>query len=124
MLLDLKKSLDFKKITDERGLLTVINQIPNFLVNRLYLIEPSLGMWRGNHYHKISQQTICVLEGNFECKVTKESQIETFQIKPGDIFFQEKNVIFEFCAITEVSKLLILCDKEFDKNDYYSKEII
>lgn len=118
----MKKSCDFKVFEDPRGKLTTFNSIEPMNVKRFYLIEPEVSFWRGKHYHKVSTQLISVLSGKLKCSVFwKDSPEESneFLMLPGDTYLQSPGLTFTFCSVEENTKLLVMCDTEFDSSDYY-----
>ena len=113
-------SNNYKKSFDERGILYAINSLNEFLVKRLYLIEPKQEVWRGKHYHKCCKQFIILLNGKLTCKtIDINNNVKTFEMLPGSTYYQDIGNAFCFKSVSEDTKILVLCDKEFDKNDYY-----
>lgn len=113
-------NINFKNITDDRGSLTVFDNLQDFTTRRFYIIDCFKGMWRGNHYHKNSRQMICVIEGLIDVRITIGDSIEVKTLKPGDTFIQEPFCKFEFCSRDESSKIIVLCNTAHDPADYYT----
>ena len=122
MLSDLKKSLKHKKVDDERGTLSVIEGIDFFHVKRVYTIECLQNHWRGEHYHKLTNQMICLLDGKLLVEVSTENDSCTFEMSSGDVFEQIAGYQFKFKSLVTLSKILILCDRENDVTDYYTTQ--
>jgi dTDP-4-dehydrorhamnose 3,5-epimerase-like enzyme len=116
----LKRSCDFKKIEDNRGLLVVFDKIQKFDLRRFYIIECNLGMWRGNHYHKDATQLIGVINGQIEVELISKESTEKFVMSPGDMFLQNPGFFFKFQSLDPSSSLIVLCDKEHNQSDYYT----
>ena len=112
---------DYKKIIDTRGQLFAFNKIQKFDAKRLYLIEPEINVWRGKHFHKDCTQLILVFNGELTCKILDSSTglIDEFILSAGSSFLQKPGLAFCFKSNLKDTKLLVMSDKEFDKNDYY-----
>jgi hypothetical protein len=113
---------------DERGSLFAINEIPlAFETKRLYLIEPTPGFWRGKHYHKLSNQMICVVSGRIECKTFNyfdSNNKAEFEMSQGNVYLQLPGITFTFNAITDKTKIIVLSDTLHDPNDYFEVKIL
>jgi mannose-6-phosphate isomerase-like protein (cupin superfamily) len=107
---------------DDRGTLAVFDKLENLDLKRFYVIECLEGKWRGDHYHELSTQTICLIEGRLSVIVTSPTESMTIEMKAGEIFVQRPRVKFRFCSLEKKSTLVVLCDKEHDSGDYYTGE--
>jgi hypothetical protein len=112
---------DYKSAIDDRGKLFAFNKLKQFDVKRVYLIEPEKDIWRGKHYHKECTQLILVLNGEINCKVINENtkDVNEFVMPAGTSFCQLPEMTFCFKGNLEDTKILVLSNREFDKNDYY-----
>ena len=115
----MKKSCDVKVAIDERGSLIALDKLKPFELKRLYLIEPTVGQWRGKHYHKLCNQLICVLSGQLNCRLIKNNESLEFSLSAGETFLQKPYQAFTFVSSVENTKMLVLCSEEFDASDYY-----
>jgi hypothetical protein len=120
---NIKKSSDFKTTIDERGDLIAFNEIEKFSLSRFFLITCKKGNWRGKHYHKINKQVIFCLEGALKVKISNSNECNEEEMLPGMFFEQYPQIQFEFCAISEEAKILVICDSPHDPHDYYVSDI-
>jgi len=117
----LKKFCDFKISEDARGSITAFNSIEPVVTKRFFLIDCLRGQWRGDHYHKLTNQTVYVIEGEIEVRVTTPETKKSFLMGVGDSYLQCAYQKFEFMSVSNSSRLLVLCDREHDKKDYYTE---
>ena len=115
----MKKSCNFKKVQDERGSLSAFDELSLFNVKRFYLIECNEGLWRGEHHHKKTSQNIFVVAGSLDVEIYKDGvMIDSFVMNEGESYLQIPFYKFRFKSREHVSKLLVLCDENHDKEDY------
>jgi hypothetical protein len=62
---------------------------------------------------------IYVIEGEIEVRVSTSETDISFLMKAGDGYLQSVYQKFEFRSTNGSSRLLILSDREHDKEDYY-----
>jgi dTDP-4-dehydrorhamnose 3,5-epimerase-like enzyme len=127
-----EKQLTFQKLNpnkislDERGSLFAVNSLSEFKLKRLYLIEPTVGHWRGKHYHKESTQLIVVLNGEIECKIfdlDNQQNVNNFFMSTGCSFEQNPGITFSFRSKEQNTKILVLSNTELNESDYYEVKI-
>jgi len=116
----MKKLCDFKVIEDERGILTAFDKFDFFNTKRFYVIDCYENMWRGKHYHKIANQLISVIKGCIEVELYSKTSFKKFIMYPGDMFLQTPGYLFKFKSLEQLSRLIVLSDKEHDQSDYYT----
>jgi hypothetical protein len=112
---------DYTRAIDDRGKLFAFNKLQQFDIKRVYLIEPEKNIWRGKHFHKECTQIVLVFNGELFCKVINENtkEVNEFVMPAGTSFCQTPGLAFCFKANLEDTKILVLSNREFDKNDYY-----
>lgn len=116
------KILNFPKVTDNRGSLTYINnlkQIP-FEIKRVFIVSGvPQGLSRGGHAHKILQEVLIPINGNFCVEVSDG-------VKCAEIHLSEEDsgILIPPSSWRVVTKYspgaicLSLCSEEFDASDY------
>lgn len=116
----MKISCDYKTFEDDRGSLVAFDKFKNILLKRFYIIDCNEGLWRGDHYHKISTQIIGVIQGKLEVEISGDFPTQKFFLESGDMFEQSPGVRFKFRSVQGSSRLIVLCDREHDVEDYYT----
>lgn len=118
----MKTSIDFKAFMDPRGTLKAFDKIGGFNVSRFYCIECRQGEWRGDHYHRQTTQLIFVTDGCVEVMTSSATEEErVFQMGIGVMHQQKPGQKFKFRSLTPTSNLIVLCDREHDKEDYFTE---
>ena len=106
---------------DYRGTLGVLdfNELP-FIPRRIYWITDSSGnITRGAHAHKLLNQVFLVLIGSVAIDIFKGSEKQSFNlIAEGPILMLEPGYWRNIKLLTPDSLLLVLCDREYEENDY------
>lgn len=115
----MKASCDFRVSEDDRGTLVAFDNFGSFNLKRFYVISCYKNKWRGNHYHKLSTQMILVIDGHLKVEISENGNKRIIEMLPGETFLQLPFTQFKFCSISETSKIIVLCDREFDNADYY-----
>ena len=117
------KIIKIPTFEDERGLLTVMEDILPFQVKRIYWIYGADKKSRGGHRHKLTKQALIALSGTVDLKINngkKESiyilddPSKCIIINPEDwhtMFFKNNAVLLVFA-----------CHK-YDKKDYLSQPL-
>jgi dTDP-4-dehydrorhamnose 3,5-epimerase-like enzyme len=106
---------------DYRGTLGVLdfNELP-FIPRRIYWItDASENITRGAHAHKLLNQVFLVLTGSVAIDIFKGSEKQSFNlIAEGPILMLEPGYWRNIKLLTPDSLLLVLCDREYEENDY------
>lgn len=104
---------------DSRGALTVLDQIVNFEIKRLFYIYAVDNSSRGGHRHHNTRQAAICIQGS--CKITNNDSntVEIFDLNsPEKCLFLEPedwHVMHNFSAD---AILLVLASTAFDPKDY------
>ena len=115
--------MKFKSINNKNRKLKIFDKLKKFSTRRVFLIEMNKNDVRGNHGHKKHNQILLLFSGKiriyyFNKKINK---IEKKKILlEGQLFEMHKNIHIRFVALKK-SKIVVLADKNFDKNDYFTK---
>ena len=115
------KLINFPKISDFRGNLSVIeaiNHIP-FEIRRVYYLYKLTGESRGFHAHKNLEQVYIAINGNFKVKIDDG-------INKREIILNDPSIGLYICPwvwreIVEISKnaiCLVLASEIYRENDY------
>lgn len=117
-----------KIFTDHRGTL-VVNSIPkhfpSFPVRRFFLITANESKTRGHHAHKTCWQIIIVISGRWRINIDTLGgrKICEHNPTPAEFYVIEPGTWVVMEALSENSQMLVLCDKEYDPEDYiHSRE--
>ena len=103
---------------DERGFLTVMEDILPFKVRRIYWIYGADEQSRGGHRHKITKQALVAVSGTIDLKINDGNK-ETLYIldNPSKCLIVEPEdwhtMFFRNNAV-----LLVLASHAYDKKDY------
>ena len=93
-----KKKVDFK---DARG--TITDVFVHQPMEHCTVITTKAGGVRGNHYHKLSEQSDFLISGKFEVYAQKvgKKEIKKFIWNPYELVTWEKNEAHEFVALED-----------------------
>jgi hypothetical protein len=113
------KLISLKTFTDERGNLTVIDNVIPFDIKRIFYIYRVDDSQRGKHRHHTTIQAAICLRGS--CKIFSDNNDteETFSLDTPDkcliIYAEDWHFMYDF---TPDAILMILASTHFDPNDY------
>lgn len=111
--------IDLKTFTDNRGNLTVIENVLPFAIKRLFYIYGVDNSVRGGHrHHKTIQAAICI---KGECKIFNDSgeKTETFHLdKPSVCLVLEPRDWHQMYDFSDDAILMVLASENFDEKDY------
>tara|TARA_B100000963_G_C22585927_1_gene653084 strand:+ start:238 stop:615 length:378 start_codon:yes stop_codon:yes gene_type:complete len=114
------KRLKKKNIINDKGTLILSkNILKKFNLKRFFFIKSDKKLIRGEHGHKNCNQIFLSLSNSIAVEVKNKIGKKNFILRKYDsIFVPKKNwVRIKFKKYN--SELLVLCDKDFDKNDYF-----
>ena len=107
---------------DLRGkLISLSGKNFNINIKRTFIIHSKKsGIIRGNHAHKKCRQILCLLNGSALVRLIKKNT------KPKSVLFNKIGMIIDvkpknWLNIKLIKKntiILVLCDREYEKNDY------
>jgi len=112
------KIIEIPTFQDERGFLTVIEDILPFKIKRVYWIYGADQQLRGGHSHKITKQALVAIAGTVDLKINDGKQESLYIldnpskciiVEPEDwhtMFFRKNSV------------LLVFASHSYDKKDY------
>ena len=112
------KIIEIPTFKDERGLLTVMENILPFKIKRIYWIYGADEQSRGGHRHKITKQALVavsgiidlkIIDGNKETLYILDNPSKCLIVEPEDwhkMFFRNNAV------------LLVFASHAYDKKDY------
>src|SRR5664280_2274938 len=111
--------IDLKTYTDNRGNLTVIENVLPFIIQRVFYIYGVDESERGGHrHHKTIQAAICI-QG--ECKIYNNDghQEEVFHLnKPSKCVLLEPKDWHKMYDFSSNAILMVLASEKFDNDDY------
>lgn len=111
--------IDLKTFTDERGNLTVIENVLPFQINRVFYIYGVDNSVRGGHrHHKTIQAAICI-KGT--CNIYNNDNIKenVFHLdKPSECLILEPRDWHQMFDFSEDAILMVLASENFDQKDY------
>lgn len=118
-----KKLLKFPSFCDDRGTLTVIEEIVPFPIKRIYYIYNTNNLDRGYHKHINTSQLAITLNGSCKISFSKNNKDEHYNLNSPD-----QGILIlpgEFHWMSDFSDdciLMIIASHEYDKFDYlYTK---
>ena len=114
------KMIEIPTMSDERGSLSVIENLVDFDIKRVYYIYDTDGKQRGGHrHHQTNQLLVCI---NGSCSVFCEDELknsETFILdKPSKALFVEAKDWHTMQDFSKDCVLLVLASEFYDVNDY------
>jgi dTDP-4-dehydrorhamnose 3,5-epimerase-like enzyme len=116
------KLINFPKIADARGNLSVIEenkQIPFRIKRVFYLYDVPSGATRGGHAHKTSEQVIIALSGSFDVILDDGVIRETFFLnRPHYGLYIPPGIWRELENFSSNSIALTLASTKFGEEDY------
>jgi hypothetical protein len=115
--------IDLETHTDNRGNLTVIEDVFPFEIKRVFYIYGVDRSERGGHrHHKTIQAAVCI-QG--ECKIFNNDGTEKQVIhlnKPSKCVLLEPHDWHKMYDFSENAILMVLASEKFDQNDYIFEE--
>lgn len=117
------KIMSFKKITDPRGNLTVIEggqDIPFEIKRVYYLYDVPGGAFRAGHAHKNLQQLIIAMSGSFDVLVKDGLNSVRHHLNRSYLGLYLPSMLWrEVDNFSSGAVCLVLASDHFDENDYY-----
>ena len=112
------KIIEIPTFKDERGFLTVIEDILPFKVERIYWIYGADDQSRGGHRHKITKQALVAVSGIINLKINNGEEESLYILDhPSKCIIVEPEdwhtMIFKKNAV-----LLVFASHGYDKKDY------
>jgi hypothetical protein len=112
------KLIEVPHFTDDRGTLSVVEDILPFTVERVYWITNTHGKIRGGHAHKVTRQALISLGGSSiinikndhtSTKILLDSPTKMLLLEPED---------WHTMQIEQYATLLVLASHKYDIQDY------
>lgn len=117
----MNKLIDIPTFSDERGSLSIIEEIIPFKIKRIYYIYDIIGK-RGGHRHIKTRQALICLSGSCEIYINNGFEKKTFILnKSNKCLLVEPEDWHTMDSFTEGSVLLVLASEKYDKLDYIEK---
>ena len=115
------KIIDIPTFEDERGFLTVMEDILPFNIKRVYWIYGADQQLRGGHRHKITKQALVAVAGTVDLKINDGNK-ESFYIldNPSKCIIVEPED-WHTMLFRKNSVLLVFASHSYDKKDYLEK---
>ena len=112
------KIIEIPTFEDERGFLTVIEDILPFKIERIYWIYGADEQIRGGHRHRITKQALVTVAGTVNLKINDGRKETLFVLdNPSKCIIVEPEdshtMYFKNNAV-----LLVFASQKYDKNDY------
>jgi len=113
--------LNIDTFTDNRGTLSVIEDILPFDIKRVYYIYDVSGQ-RGGHRHIKTIQALIVLNGSCEIFINNGIQQKTIQMNsPSECLIMEPKDWHTMDKFSKDAILLVLSSELYDSKDYITK---
>ena len=116
--LSIKKSTKF---SDNRGdiYISELNKIFKFKAERIFFINGKKNKTRGKHAHKLCNQLLFHISGKIEIIISDGYKKRKFTLsKNGEYILLPNKFWAEQKFLSINSRILVCCDKKYDKNDY------
>ncbi len=122
MILDKPRIINLPKILDERGNLSLVEELKDipFQIKRTYWIyDVPGGEKRGGHAYKENQEFIVALSGSFDVILDNGFEIKTYSLNRSYYgLYIPKGIWREMTNFSTNSLALILASTYFDITDY------
>ncbi len=115
--------MKFIKFKNKNGKIKIFDKLKKFSTKRVFLIDMNKNDIRGNHGHKNHNQILLLFSGKIKVNyfnLNKKKSEKKKIIVEGQLFEMKKNIHIKFEALKK-STIVVLADKNFDKNDYFTK---
>jgi dTDP-4-dehydrorhamnose 3,5-epimerase-like enzyme len=120
----MSKIIEIPTSSDERGSLSVIEKIAQFVIKRVYYIYNTDQSSRGGHRHKKTRQILVCINGS--CKIYSTDEFKTSKVyylnKPDQGLILEPSDWHTMGDFSSGSVLLVLASEHYDKNDYIDEK--
>ena len=114
--------IDLPTFSDERGVLTVVEQQLPFEVKRFYYIYNVIGK-RGGHRHHKTIQALISLSGSCEIYVNNGEKEELFLLdSPSKCLIVDPKDWHTMDKFEKTTTLLVFASELYDVNDYIDEE--
>jgi len=114
--------LDLPTFEDERGNLTVVENVLPFDIKRFYHIYDVTSQ-RGGHRHIKTVQALICLNGSCDVYVNNGNEETTFSLtSPTQSLILQPEDWHTMDAFTEGSTLMVFASENFDKTDYINEK--
>ncbi len=114
------KIIDIPTMSDARGSLSVIENLVDFEIKRVYYIYDTDGEQRGGHRHKKTDQLLVCVSGS--CSVFCEDEMKNAEMfmldKPTKALYVEAKDWHTMQDFSQDCVLLVLASEFYDVNDY------
>ncbi|OFQ21174.1 hypothetical protein HMPREF2955_08430 [Prevotella sp. HMSC073D09] len=114
--------IDFPKITDPRGNLTVAQTLTDvpFAIKRAYWVyDVPAGECRGGHAHKLCKEVLIALSGSFHVTVDNGEEQKTVLLNhPYQGLLIDTDVWRTLDDFSSGAVCLVLASEPFDEDDY------
>ena len=110
---------------DQRGYLTVIENIIPFEIKRVYYIYNSNNKVRGGHRHKKTIQAAVCVSGScrITCQSGKDKKFINFDLSsPDKLLIIEPEDYHTMAEFTDDCILLVLASENYNINDYIDEK--
>lgn len=122
MILDKPKIINLPKILDERGNLSIIEELKDipFKIERTYWIyDVPGGEIRGGHAYKENQEFIVALSGSFDVLLDNGNEVKTFSLNRSYYGLYVPNGVWrQMLNFSTNSLALVVASTCFDLSDY------
>ncbi len=112
------KIIKIPTYADERGLLTVMEDILPFKIKRIYWIYGADKKNRGGHRHKITKQALIAISGTVDLKINNGSkEMNCILDDPSKCIIIEPED-WHTMYFNNNAVLLVFASQKYDKSDY------
>ena len=103
---------------DDRGLLTVMEDILPFSIKRIYWIYSADKNTRGGHRHKVTRQALVAISGEVTLKINNGFKEELYILNDPSEFILIEPEDWHSMTFRENAVLIVFASHKYDKSDY------
>ncbi|MFJ2995291.1 sugar 3,4-ketoisomerase [Pandoraea sp. NPDC087047] len=110
--------LDLATFSDDRGSLTVLDNVLPFPIARTYWIYGAGGQTRGGHRHHVTRQALIAISGTVSVYMDDGIAQATVQLDKPNLCLLVEPKDWHTMTFGENSVLLVVSSHHYDRNDY------
>jgi len=113
------KLIFLPQFKDERGELTVVENLLPQHYKRIYFIKNADGFVRGNHCHKKSHQALVCINGSVDVMIKSNNEMETFVLNSSNqCLLLKPDEWHRLENFRDNAILLVASNENYDADDY------
>lgn len=110
--------LELPTVSDERGSLTVLENMLPFSISRLFWIYGADGKIRGGHRHHVTRQALIAISGKVTVFLDNGKVHSTINLDNPRLCLLVEPEDWHTMTFSQDSILLVVASHPYDRNDY------